>query len=434
MGHILVVESWVGASSRLLPRAVGELGHRFTFLTRDLSHYLRSAPEGTAHPLLGAANILGAETNDLGMVLDVAERAHSALAFDAVVTGCDYYLETAAHLAAHLGLAGPDPDSVARLRRKDLLRQGMAEAGLASPAFAVVDSWDAAAAAADQIGFPLVVKPVDLCAGMLVRLVRDHGELATAWAAVRSVQRNARQQERVGVALLEEFLEGPEVSVETVTFEGRTTVIGLTDKSLSPPPVFVETGHMFPADIDDELAKAAAELTVQTLHAFGYRHGVAHTEVKLTPAGPRLVEVNLRPAGNWITELVRRVTGVDLVCVLVEMALGVEPNLSWRETGVASAAIGFVLPVTPGLVVAVGGAERLPSAPEVVQWEFRVPTGVTLTPAQSNNDYLGHVMAVDTRGLGARRRVEALLSELEIEVDAGDLERAVAGATGEGVG
>ena len=65
MAHLLVVESWVGSMSRLLPRAIREGGHEFTFLTRDLHHYLRSAPEGTAHPLLGARNVVTADTNDL---------------------------------------------------------------------------------------------------------------------------------------------------------------------------------------------------------------------------------------------------------------------------------------------------------------------------------------------------------------------------------
>ena len=62
VAHLLVVESWVGSMSRLLPRAIREGGHEFTFLTRDLHHYLRAAPEGAAHPLLGARNVITADT------------------------------------------------------------------------------------------------------------------------------------------------------------------------------------------------------------------------------------------------------------------------------------------------------------------------------------------------------------------------------------
>ncbi|TGG87670.1 carboxylate--amine ligase, partial [Streptomyces albus] len=80
-----MVESWVGSMSRLLPRAIGEGGHTFTFLTRDLHHYLRSAPEGTAHPLLGARNVISADTNDVDTLLPEAERLHAALRFDGVL-------------------------------------------------------------------------------------------------------------------------------------------------------------------------------------------------------------------------------------------------------------------------------------------------------------------------------------------------------------
>ena len=84
MAHLLMVESWVGAMSRLLPRAIPEGGHDFTFLTRDLHHYLRSAPEGAAHPLLGARNVLTADTNDMDALLPICRALHAALAS----TGC----------------------------------------------------------------------------------------------------------------------------------------------------------------------------------------------------------------------------------------------------------------------------------------------------------------------------------------------------------
>ena len=109
MAHLLMIESWVGAMSSLLPRAINESGHRFTFITRDLHHYLRAAP-AHPHPLLAAENVLTAETNDVPALLDHVERLHAVLRFDGVISSCDYYLPTAARLAAHLGLPGPDPE------------------------------------------------------------------------------------------------------------------------------------------------------------------------------------------------------------------------------------------------------------------------------------------------------------------------------------
>ena len=148
VAHLLMVESWVGSMSRLLPRAIREGGHEFTFLTRDLHHYLRSAPEGAAHPLLGARNVLTADTNDLETLLPYVERLHSALGFDGVITSCDYYLPTVARIAGRLGLPGPAPEAVENACRKDATRRVLAAAGVPGPRFAVCADRSEAAAAA----------------------------------------------------------------------------------------------------------------------------------------------------------------------------------------------------------------------------------------------------------------------------------------------
>ncbi|NUK40719.1 ATP-grasp domain-containing protein [Streptomyces lunaelactis] len=418
MGHLLVIESWVGSMSRLLPRAVREGGHEFTFVTRDLHHYLRSAPADGPHPLLAARNILTTDTNDMDVLLPYVEKLHEVLAFDGVVSSCDYYLPAVARTAERLGLPGPTPKAVEGACRKDLTRRLLADAEVPGPRFAVCRDWSRTQSAAREIGYPLVVKPVDLCAGMLVRKVSDEAELDRACRALYDFPVNARGQERAPVVLLEEFLTGPEVSVETVSFDGSTQVVGVTDKSSGGAPAFIETGHMFPAGIEPAQAQAAAETAVRAIEALGLDQVVCHTEVKLTPAGPRVVEVNPRPAGNRITELVRHVTGVDLAAVCVDVALGGRPDLAVRPTGVRSAAVAFLLPDegslptrTDGRLTAIEGEDSVRQEPGVLELTLAEP-GRTVRAATSNNEYLGHVMTADTEGGGARETAERLLSRL----------------------
>jgi len=409
VAHLLVVESWVGSMSRLLPRALGERGHHFTFLTRDLHHYLRSAPEGTQHPLLTARNIVTAPTNDVDVLLPQVERFHRALRFDGVVTSCDYYLPTVARIAALLGLPGPSAEAMESACRKDATRRVLAAAGVPGPRFAVCADEAEAAAAARDIGYPLVVKPVDLCAGMLVRRVDDAEQLTEACRALAAFPRNARGQRRTTHILLEEFLHGPEVSVETVTRRGAAHVVGVTDKSIGGAPAFVETGHMFPAALAPDDLAAATGTALRAGAALGLDDVVAHTEIKLTADGPRVVEVNPRPAGNRITELVRHVTGIDLAAACVDVALGREPDLLRRDTGLRSAAIGFLVPDAAGTLASVEGADGLRDADGVLEVQV-AEAGRTVEAADSNNAYLGHIMAGDATGLGARDRVEALLA------------------------
>ncbi|MFE5918784.1 ATP-grasp domain-containing protein [Streptomyces sp. NPDC056468] len=411
MAHLLVVESWVGSMSRLLPRAIREGGHEFTFLTRDLHHYLRSAPEGAAHPLLGARNVITTDTNDLDALLPEVERLHSVLGFDGVITSCDYYLPTVARIAGRLGLPGPGPEAVENACRKDATRRVLADAGLPGPRFAVHEEWADLVRAANEIGYPLVVKPVDLCAGMFVRRVDDEAQLSSAVRALADFPVNARGQRRTPAVLLEELLDGPEVSVETVSYAGAVHLVGVTDKSLGGAPAFIETGHMFPAALSLADIEAAEQTTLGALKALGLTDGVvAHTEVKLTSAGPRVVEVNPRPAGNRITELVRHVTGIDLAAAFVDVALGRRPDLRRTDTGLRSAAIGFLVPERAGTLEALDG-HQLSDRPGVLEVQLAEPGKVVKT-AGSNNEYLGHVMAGDPDGPGARDRVEGLLAGL----------------------
>ncbi|MFG2889790.1 ATP-grasp domain-containing protein [Streptomyces sp. NPDC048248] len=494
MGHLLMVESWVGAMGRLLPRAITEAGHTFTFLTRDLQHYLRSAPEGVEHPLLGARHVLTADTNDLPALLPHVADLHAALGFDGVLSSCDYYLPAVAGIAEHLGLPGPSARAVTTACRKDRTRRALEAAGLPGPRFAVCDGFAAAAVAAQEVGYPLVFKPVDLCAGMFVRRVDDEAQLAEAHRALDAFPVNARGQLRSPAVLLEELLDGPEVSVETVSYGGVTRAVGVTDKSVGGAPAFIETGHMFPAGLDSEGTAAAVETAVAAVSGLGLDQVVAHTEIKLTAAGPRVVEVNPRPAGNRITELVRHVTGIDLAGACVDLALGREPDLSTRSTGVRSAAIGFLLPredgVLEGYDVGRGGPDGLGEsreeesvavpgdvsdgkgkgvavpgevrevgqgdAPDAAPWSAREGTAVGAAPATptegaasgvrsgvaglealpgvlevrlaepgvrvraagDNNGYLGHIMAADTEGGGARHRVAELLATVRPRVAA----------------
>ncbi|MFF6980078.1 ATP-grasp domain-containing protein [Streptomyces sp. NPDC008343] len=414
MAHLLVVESWVGSMSRLLPRAIREGGHEFTFLTRDLHHYLRSAPEGAAHPLLGARNVITTDTNDLDALLPEVERLHSVLGFDGVITSCDYYLPTVARIAGRLGLPGPGREAVENACRKDATRRVLADAGLPGPRFAVHEEWADLARAAKGIGYPLVVKPVDLCAGMFVRRVDDEGQLADAVRALSAFPVNARGQRRTPAVLLEELLDGPEVSVETVSYEGAVHMVGVTDKSIGAAPAFVETGHMFPAALSLADIEAAEQTTLGALKALGLTDGVvAHTEIKLTSAGPRVVEVNPRPAGNRITELVRHVTGIDLAAACVDVALGRRPDLRRTDTGLRSAAIGFLVPERAGTLEAleVLDGHQLTDLPGVLEVQLAEP-GKVVKAAGSNNEYLGHVMTGDPDGPGARDRVEGLLAGL----------------------
>jgi biotin carboxylase len=413
-----MIESWVGSMSTLLPRAIHERGDRFSFLTRDLHHYLRAAPSA-GHPLLGATNILAAETNDVVALLPWLRRLHGVLEFDGVVSSCDYYLPTVAAAVAELGLPGPGRDAVSAACDKASTRRVCGVAGVPGPQFAIAAEPAAIIEAADRIGYPVVVKPVDLCGGMFVRRVDDVDQLRSAIAEIAGFPVNARGQVRATEVLVEGWLTGPEFSVETVTFGGKTTVVGITDKLVVGEPWFIEAGHMFPAMLDPSLKQRIAEVACAAITALGLDNTVAHTEVKVTESGPQLVEVNPRPAGNRITELVRRVTGIDLAAVYVDIALGREPDLSASPTGVGSAAIAFLVPGKTGVLAGITGTQDWPHDPRIVDYDLAAP-GKHVQAAHNNNGYLGHAIVVDEQPGAAGESARALIGSLRVAyADAG---------------
>lgn len=428
MAHLLLIESWMRSTGEALPPLLRAAGHRFTLATRDPALY-PPASDGGAHPVVALADeVAVCDTNDPQSLLAEVTRRHTADPFDGVLTTCDYYLAATTLVAEELGLPGAAPAAVHVATRKDLVRAALTRAGVPNVRFANEGTWEGLRKAADQLGYPLVAKPVDLNSGTLVRLVADEAGLRDVFDAVQAASMNTRDQPLACLVLLEEVLIGAEVSVEAVTVAGRTTVIGVTDKSVVGAPSFVESGHQFPAALAPTVTDAVAALVDQALVAIGWSHGVTHTEVMLTPAGPRIVEINPRQGGNFIFDLVRLVTGTSVLEVMVDLALGHHPLVGTasdpsgnREA--TSAAVAFVLSPQDGELVGVAGADALASDPDIVR--------VVLPPSRSvrqlvyrprdNEDYLGHVLAVDRDGLGARERAVEAVRSLRLRFSDGEV-------------
>ncbi|MDV6013414.1 ATP-grasp domain-containing protein [Haloechinothrix sp. LS1_15] len=425
MATLLMIESWMRSTGQALPGVIARLGHRYVLFTRDPDLYPASQA-GAPHPVVaGAETVVRVDTNDLDALVAEATSLARRERIDGVLTTCDYYLEAVATVAEALRLPGPPAEVMRLATRKHRVRQALAEAGVAGPRFAVASGWEECLVTAAEIGYPLVAKPTDRNAGTAVRRVDGEAALKDAFWEITGDTHNTRGQPLERVVLLEELLDGPEVSVEAVTCHGGTTIVGVTDKSVTGPPSFVESGHMFPADLDPDAATGVEDHVRRALDALGFTHGLSHTEVKLTAHGPRIVEINPRQAGGYIFELIHLVTGTHPLEILIELSLGHVPSIGTdtapvlsAEPPAASAAIMFLLSPRDGTVIAVDGTERLVGDPTVTRWTAPVPTRVRYP--RSNDDYLGHVVAVDHHGRRARALAERAVGGLLLRFDDGD--------------
>lgn len=421
MATLLMIESWMHSTGECLPPIIRALGHRYVLFTRDAELY-PAGTSGEAHPVVRDADeVIEVDTNDDDAVVRAAEALAGRHRIEGVLTTCDYYLPTVAVVAEQLGLPGAPPAVMRVVTNKRRVRDAIRDAGLPNPAFATAATWEAAVAAAETLGYPLVAKPTDLNSGTSVQRVDDITALKDAFWEITGSERNTRGQARDALLLLEELIEGRELSVEAVTQNGVTTILGITDKSITGPPAFVESGHMFPARLSVAETREIEAFVRSSLDAVGYTHGLSHTEVMLTGDGPRIVEINPRQAGGYIFDLIRLVTGSHPLELLVELALGHTPPIGTvaaplitAHPRALSAALFFVMAPESGLVQAVDGTDALDADPDVLRWTLPLPAQAQRP--RSNDAYLGHVLTLDAVGRGARERAEAVVDGLTLRM------------------
>ncbi|MFH9398649.1 ATP-grasp domain-containing protein [Streptomyces sp. NPDC017638] len=316
------------------------------------------------------------------------------------VTGVFCYDEglvtPAAHVAEALGLPGNSAETVAACRDKNATRTALERAGVAQPVSIGVRSLDEARRAADKIGFPVVLKPRGLAGGMGVRRADGPGEVESAYRAATGVSYPGVPVFEVSV-LVEEYVDGPEISVDAVFFEGEGTPLAVARKQVGFAPFFEETGHEVDA-ADPLLSDPRLLEALRASHAaLGFHTGVSHTEFRLTADGPRLMEVNARLGGDMIPYLGELATGVDIAMAAADVAAGRRPETT--PTRRRAAAITFLYP------------ERDTEIESVTVHEDRFPAGIHGADPMADP---GAVLRLPPRGYISRyARVIALADSME---------------------
>ena len=266
------------------------------------------------------------DTHDGPEMAAAARRLTATNPVDGVLCWDEAKVYAAAQVARALGLPGGDPDAVLRCRDKHRTRTALAAAGVAQPRSRAVGTVDEALAFATEVGYPVVVKPRGFGASFGVVRADDPDELAVRFGdTLNLVMPDVPYYDTI---LVEEFVDGPEISVDSAVHRGRVTPMFVARKEVGYPPYFEEIGHRVVAT--DPLLRDP-ELTgilQQTHHALGYPDGVTHTELKLTPAGPKVIEVNARLGGDLIPYLGLLATGIDPGRAAADVACGRPPVLA----------------------------------------------------------------------------------------------------------
>lgn len=342
-------------------------------------------------------------TNDISKAIETAKKYD----IDGVLTiSTDSGVRTVAAVAHFMGLIGIQPKSAEVATDKYLMRKRLVEENVPSPNFGLACSMEDAQEIATKIGFPLVIKPIDSSGSRGVKIAKNPIELWESYSY-------AKKYSPFGKVIVEEFMDGNEVSVETLTFKKNTTIVAITDKITSNPPYFVELGHTIPSSLPEDMQKQICQVTKKGLQALGIDYGGGHTEIKITEDGPKIVEVGAR-LGGWIAaDMVPLSTGVDMVKECISIAMGNKPNFKQKNSrGVALR----VITSKDGKVSYIKGEDKAKKAKGIIIFEIYIKKGDIINPLRSGFDRIGRVVAVGKNREIAVQRAETAMKLLEVEV------------------
>ncbi|AEJ19053.1 ATP-grasp domain-containing protein [Gracilinema caldarium] len=358
------------------------------------------------------------ELNDKELVMQKVKELRNKFYICAAFTTNEYRVPLAKEIAVLLGLAHPaDIDAVLQCRNKKLTRNKLAEKEISPVRYQVVTCSCSAKKFASEIGYPVVVKPSNDSGSRNVFCCRNEIELLEAFNIITNAKVNQVNEELDTDILVEEFLVGPEYSVEAGTDDEKTVIYSITAKITTPLPYAVEIGHLSPAKLDPLIKQQMEDLVMQAIDALGLRRCVTHTEIKLTPKGPRIVEVNARPGGDEIPRLVQLTTGYDIRQIALYLALGYSLEEMPRDSVVArSAAIRFFVSDRDGEVM-ISYPNNIKDNNNVVELEFYVRSGDCVAKTVDNFSRLGHIICYDPEGEMVDQLIDALVEQVQITIN-----------------
>jgi len=262
---------------------------------------------------------------------------------------------------------------------------------------------------ASIVNYPNVIKPTNLAGSRYVFKNNNILELEEHFKAAKSAL------PAFGVTiedklLIEEYMDGQEFSVESVSYKGKIKVVAITKKIVKGENTFVEVGHVVPANLDTKIENEIKQVTSAAIAALGIHTGLSHTEIKVTSDGPKIVEVGARLGGGHIPELVELALGIDLWNASLSIALDESPKIVQQKH--QSASISFIT-AHPGTIESIEdiGIDETENIHDI---HISANIGNNVNVLSSSDDRLGFVIATGRNAKEAESNAENRMRLIKI--------------------
>lgn len=393
----------VGASILQLPaiRKAKSLGHYVAVVDYN--------PQAVGIPF--ADEYYNASTIDVDAITEVANRFQP----DGIMTlATDMPMRSIAQATSFLGLPGITMETAIKSTDKEAMIEAFKLHEVPSPWYFIISSRKDLQKVSTLITYPCIVKPTDNSGSRGVILVRSADRLEEAFLYSSS-------QSRRGKAIVEEYLQGQEVSVEIMVVNSEVYILAVTDKLTTGAPFFVEMGHSQQSSLSINALAKIKNVAKLAVNAVGINNGPAHVEIMLTEQGPKMIELGARLGGDCITtHLVPLSTGIDMIKATIDVSLGFTPKLLPRfEKG---SAIRYIN-VSPGVITSIKGIEESKYISGVQEVILQKQIGDEVSEIHSSLDRVGFVIAQGRNAKDAVCICEEALKCITIKTKIDELQR-----------
>lgn len=373
---------------RLLVLGAGILQVPIIRKAREIGHFV-IAVDGNPNAvgLAYADKAIVANITSEEIMLEIARNEN----INGVIHPCsEVSMSVMGHINDEMGLCGISKDIAIKATNKHLMRQAFERYGVSSPKSILLESW--------EHGWSILNE--DFKTDAILKPSRNSGSRGIA-KVTRSMLCEefkdkydaALHESRDYSVLIEEFIEGPEFSVEIIVWDNIYHVLAVTDKKTTSAPHFVELGHSQPSLFPKHIVDAIKSEAIKGAQALGINNSAIHAELKIQEGVPYIMEIGARLGGDFISTVLTQISsGIDMVAAAVNVALGIEPNLIPTEVG-KGVCIRYICP-SPGIVYSIDVKEAI-NNDSIHSYEIYCKVGDRVNYVSSSLDRSGHVIVTN---------------------------------------
>lgn len=327
---------------------------------------------------------------------------------DGIMTlATDMPMRGVAKASEALGLKSISYDSALKATDKYLMIKAFKEFEVESPWYYLINSKEDLMALRNSLSYPCIMKPTDNAG--------SHGVVkADSFDSLLLNYDYSLSNSRKGGVIIEEFLEGEEVSVEVMIVNGVVNILQITDKITTGAPHFVEMGHTQPSRKDPNIIRQIKDLAQKAVKSLNINNGPCHVEMMVTNRGPVMVELGARMGGdNITTHLVPLSTGIDMTAATIHVALGETPDITPKIN--KGSAIRYIC-AKEGIIKSISGLDEAKRIPGIVEITLTKQLGDKSTPITCSNDRIGFIISQGKDATDAAEICENAMKMIRIDV------------------